>query len=224
MSESTPAKRFPTPTPISTRNIEPPEIPTVRQAPPLLPEPAKVEPPLAPMPVRKKKVIVKKVVKKVKKSASTTEENDASSVPAVFRSRPPIIPNLPDVVMRKIFSMLTYKELCGIESESLKQNNDFTILLGVCRRWMNIMNTQWRKQIHEICIERVSRGNFQITKLQNFSSAQSIQQQPSASLFVASMYLVHRTRSTSWLASSDEVVLVSWKWRRIFISWPTWVR
>ncbi|PAV79653.1 hypothetical protein WR25_08719 [Diploscapter pachys] len=142
MSESVPAKRFPTPTPISTRSIEPPKIPTVRKddPPPPLSEPAKVEPPLAPMPVRKKKVVVKKVVKKVKKSASTTE-NDASSVPSIFKSRPPIIPNLPDVVMRKIFSMLTYKELCGIES--------------VCRRWMNIMNTQWRKQIHEICIERL---------------------------------------------------------------------
>uniref|UniRef100_A0A0K0CTV8 F-box domain-containing protein n=1 Tax=Angiostrongylus cantonensis TaxID=6313 RepID=A0A0K0CTV8_ANGCA len=52
-----------------------------------------------------------------------------------------VIPNLPDVVLRHIFSFLNYQLLCKAES--------------VCRRWKTVVMSLIRCQIHEIIIERI---------------------------------------------------------------------
>ncbi|KAK6031835.1 F-box domain protein, partial [Ostertagia ostertagi] len=52
-----------------------------------------------------------------------------------------LVPNLPDVVMRRIFDFLSYKQLCKAEC--------------VCRRWQNIVFSIMRRNVHEITIDRV---------------------------------------------------------------------
>ncbi|VDO78410.1 unnamed protein product [Heligmosomoides polygyrus] len=51
-----------------------------------------------------------------------------------------VIPNLPDVVLRRIFDFLTYEQLCKAEC--------------VCRRWQSIVLSIMRRTIHEITVER----------------------------------------------------------------------
>ncbi|KAL6725476.1 hypothetical protein Aduo_007526 [Ancylostoma duodenale] len=51
-----------------------------------------------------------------------------------------IIPNLPDVFLRRMFQFLSYKELCMAEC--------------VCRRWQSIVLALMRRNIHEITIEQ----------------------------------------------------------------------
>ncbi|CAJ0941718.1 unnamed protein product, partial [Mesorhabditis belari] len=58
-----------------------------------------------------------------------------------------VIPNLPDVVLRKVFSMLSYKELCACEV--------------VCRRWQTIIHQQMKKDIQEITLESI--GSYKIS-------------------------------------------------------------
>ncbi|PIO75626.1 F-box domain protein [Teladorsagia circumcincta] len=52
-----------------------------------------------------------------------------------------LVPNLPDVVMRRIFDFLSYKQLCKAEC--------------VCRRWQSIVFSIMRRNVHEITIDRV---------------------------------------------------------------------
>ncbi|EYC02685.1 hypothetical protein Y032_0098g3071 [Ancylostoma ceylanicum] len=51
-----------------------------------------------------------------------------------------IIPNLPDVFLRRMFQFLSYRELCMAEC--------------VCRRWQSIVLALMRRNIHEITIEQ----------------------------------------------------------------------
>ncbi|WKY02988.1 hypothetical protein Q1695_016354 [Nippostrongylus brasiliensis] len=50
-----------------------------------------------------------------------------------------IIPNLPDVVLRRIFDFLSYKQLCKAEA--------------VCRRWQTIVLSMMRRNIQEMIVE-----------------------------------------------------------------------
>ncbi|CAL2036120.1 unnamed protein product [Caenorhabditis brenneri] len=52
-----------------------------------------------------------------------------------------VIPNMPDLILRKIFDQYDYPVLCQMER--------------VCKRWMNIINSKMRKEIHEVTIERL---------------------------------------------------------------------
>jgi hypothetical protein len=56
-------------------------------------------------------------------------------------NRPKILPSLPDVILRRIFDFLIYKELCQLEL--------------VCRRWQNLIRLKQRKEVHELVIEQV---------------------------------------------------------------------
>uniref|UniRef100_A0A7I4YI97 F-box domain-containing protein n=1 Tax=Haemonchus contortus TaxID=6289 RepID=A0A7I4YI97_HAECO len=51
-----------------------------------------------------------------------------------------LIPNLPDVVLRRIFDFLSYQQLCKAEC--------------VCRRWQSIVLSIMRRNVHEITIDR----------------------------------------------------------------------
>lgn len=55
--------------------------------------------------------------------------------------RKKIIPSLPDVILRKTFDYLSYRELCQIEA--------------VCKRWQNLIRLKQRKEIHELVVEQV---------------------------------------------------------------------
>ncbi|VDL84025.1 unnamed protein product [Nippostrongylus brasiliensis] len=52
-----------------------------------------------------------------------------------------IIPNLPDVVLRRIFDFLSYKQLCKAEA--------------MCRRWQTIVLSMMRRNIQEMIVEPV---------------------------------------------------------------------
>ncbi|GMT17245.1 hypothetical protein PFISCL1PPCAC_8542, partial [Pristionchus fissidentatus] len=57
----------------------------------------------------------------------------------------PALPALPDVVMRKVFSTLSYRELCRSEM--------------TCKRWQRIVGDTLRKDIQEITIERLGSSS-----------------------------------------------------------------
>ncbi|ETN86566.1 F-box domain protein [Necator americanus] len=67
--------------------------------------------------------------------------------------RPPrrILPNLPDVFLRRMFQCLTYRELCKAEC--------------VCRRWQNIVLMLMRRNIHEITIEQFGASTISAEQL-----------------------------------------------------------
>lgn len=71
--------------------------------------------------VPKKRKLVRRVVKKLKppESESQIGSNEAECEPSNGYIKPKRVwcttPNLPDVVLRRMFSMLTYKELCPME-------------------------------------------------------------------------------------------------------------
>uniref|UniRef100_A0A0K0E341 F-box domain-containing protein n=1 Tax=Strongyloides stercoralis TaxID=6248 RepID=A0A0K0E341_STRER len=59
-----------------------------------------------------------------------------------------IIPNLPDIILRKIFSYLLYEDLLYCEL--------------VCKRWQNLVLKTMKNDIHEIVIEQLSKCKVQI--------------------------------------------------------------
>uniref|UniRef100_A0A1I7XSL7 F-box domain-containing protein n=1 Tax=Heterorhabditis bacteriophora TaxID=37862 RepID=A0A1I7XSL7_HETBA len=71
-----------------------------------------------------------------------------------MRQQYPIIPSLPDIALRQIFSYLSYRELCRVER--------------VCRRWMNIIQYIMRRDIHEITIERLGETSPSAVQLITF--------------------------------------------------------
>lgn len=53
-----------------------------------------------------------------------------------------VIPSLPDRVMRRLFELLDYRQLCGVE--------------GVCKRWQQLVRFTLRRRFRELVIEQVS--------------------------------------------------------------------
>ncbi|TKR78215.1 hypothetical protein L596_019060 [Steinernema carpocapsae] len=53
-----------------------------------------------------------------------------------------VVPNLPDLVLRKVFAYLNYAQKCRLEV--------------VCKRWLRIINFIFKKEILELHLERVS--------------------------------------------------------------------
>ncbi|VDM44177.1 unnamed protein product [Toxocara canis] len=51
-----------------------------------------------------------------------------------------IVPNMPDVVLRRILDLLTYKELCRMEC--------------VCKRWRKLIAWLFKRDIHELTVEQ----------------------------------------------------------------------
>uniref|UniRef100_A0A0N5BMA8 F-box domain-containing protein n=1 Tax=Strongyloides papillosus TaxID=174720 RepID=A0A0N5BMA8_STREA len=66
-----------------------------------------------------------------------------------MRNRPFIvIPNLPDIILRRVFSYLLYEDLLNCEL--------------VCKRWQNLVLRTMKQDIHEIVIEQLSNCEVQI--------------------------------------------------------------
>ncbi|CEF65775.1 F-box domain-containing protein [Strongyloides ratti] len=59
-----------------------------------------------------------------------------------------IIPNLPDIILKHIFSYLLYEDLLNCEL--------------VCKRWQNLVLKTMKKDIHEVVIEQLSNCKVQI--------------------------------------------------------------
>lgn len=57
-----------------------------------------------------------------------------------------IVPNMPDVILRRIFDFLTYKELCRLEC--------------ICKRWRKLIWWIFKRDILELTVEQVNYFYF----------------------------------------------------------------
>ncbi|VDM81258.1 unnamed protein product [Strongylus vulgaris] len=62
-----------------------------------------------------------------------------------------IIPNLPDIALRRMFQYLDYRELCKAEC--------------VCKRWQNIIMLLMRRNIHEITFEQFGATELSVRQV-----------------------------------------------------------
>lgn len=99
-----------------------------------------------------------------------------------------VIPNMPDLILRKIFEEYDYPVLCKMER--------------VCKRWMNIINLKFRKEIHEVSIERVRSIPVSINIFPISSLDPRFLKPTNAFLSEDFQSVVPPIRTTSWPASS----------------------
>ncbi|CAD6188340.1 unnamed protein product [Caenorhabditis auriculariae] len=123
------------------------------------------------------------------------------------RERPKIVPNMPDLVLRKIFSYLDYPRLCKMER--------------VCKRWMNTVHAQFRREIQEITIERlgsVSPTAYQCVPFRRLS----IQCPADSTDFLAGVFrrsrlsIMRMTTDINFLANIQQVRVSKESSRRYF--------
>ncbi|VDM61164.1 unnamed protein product [Angiostrongylus costaricensis] len=109
-----------------------------------------------------------------------------------------VIPSLPDVVLRHIFSFLNYRLLCKAES--------------VCRRWKTAVKSLIRYQIHEIIIERFGASSPSVHELMAFRRL-SINCPIDAFDFLAGV--LRRSRSSLTRMTVDIKLLANLKYVRV---------
>ncbi|CAJ0581000.1 unnamed protein product, partial [Mesorhabditis spiculigera] len=88
-----------------------------------------------------------------------------------------VVPSIPDVVLRRIFSMMSYKELCACEA--------------VCRRWQTIIQQQMKRDIHEISLESIGSYNVNIMWQKGLKRL-TVSCPPSSPDFLAGLIRRHR--------------------------------
>ncbi|KAK6061987.1 F-box domain protein [Cooperia oncophora] len=106
-----------------------------------------------------------------------------------------LVPNLPDVVMRRIFDFLSYQQLCKAEC--------------VCRRWQSIVLTIMRRNVHEITIDRFGSSKPSVHQVMPFHRL-SVSCAPDAFDFLAGV--IRRSRLSLIRMTADIEFLTELKY------------
>ncbi|KAK5979443.1 F-box domain-containing protein [Trichostrongylus colubriformis] len=106
-----------------------------------------------------------------------------------------LVPNLPDVVMRRIFDFLSYQQLCKAEC--------------VCRRWQSIVLSIMRRNVHEITIDRFGSSKPSVHQVAPFHRL-SVSCAPDAFDFLAGV--IRRSRLSLIRMTADIEFLTNLKY------------
>uniref|UniRef100_A0A8R1DK95 F-box domain-containing protein n=1 Tax=Caenorhabditis japonica TaxID=281687 RepID=A0A8R1DK95_CAEJA len=114
---------------------------------------------------------------------------------------------MPDLVLRQIFAEYDYAVLCKMER--------------VCKRWMNIINAKFRKEIHEVSIERLGSSFPQTHQCIPFRRL-SISCPSDSHDFLAGVFrrsrlsILKMTTDINFLAGIDQIYVAKDTGRRYF--------
>uniref|UniRef100_A0A8R1I9T1 F-box domain-containing protein n=1 Tax=Caenorhabditis japonica TaxID=281687 RepID=A0A8R1I9T1_CAEJA len=114
---------------------------------------------------------------------------------------------MPDLVLRQVFAEYDYAVLCKMER--------------VCKRWMNIINAKFRKEIHEVSIERLGSSFPQTHQCIPFRRL-SISCPSDSHDFLAGVFrrsrlsILKMTTDINFLAGIDQIYVAKDTGRRYF--------